>query len=60
MLGGLHLESTPHNVTECVGGKTIAVESQDLDLRYKTLCDPRLNNEQCFDLIREIKDFITY
>lgn len=43
--GGLHLEATPADVTECVGGRE-GIAEQDLPLRYETACDPRLNGSQ--------------
>jgi 3-deoxy-7-phosphoheptulonate synthase len=47
--GGLHLEVAVADVTECVGG---VIESEDaLDARYTTLCDPRLNLGQAFQLL---------
>ena len=47
--GGLHVELTGDDVTECVGGLSNIRES-DLDDRYETLCDPRLNREQSLEL----------
>lgn len=47
--GGLHVELTGDDVTECVGGISNVRES-DLDDRYETLCDPRLNREQSLEL----------
>lgn len=47
--GGLHLEMTGQNVTECLGGAR-AVSEQDLANRYRTHCDPRLNGEQALEL----------
>ncbi|QFU93048.1 3-deoxy-7-phosphoheptulonate synthase [Amycolatopsis sp. YIM 10] len=47
--GGLHLEVAAADVTECVGGP-VAGERQ-LSGRYESLCDPRLNPEQAFELI---------
>ncbi|WP_412076023.1 3-deoxy-7-phosphoheptulonate synthase [Streptomyces xanthophaeus] len=43
--GGIHLEATPADVTECVGGAPGVAEG-DLPLRYETACDPRLNGAQ--------------
>jgi 3-deoxy-7-phosphoheptulonate synthase len=43
--GGLHLEATPDDVTECVADPT---RIHDLGSRYTTLCDPRLNPLQAF------------
>ncbi|WP_278314875.1 class II 3-deoxy-7-phosphoheptulonate synthase [Lolliginicoccus levis] len=47
--GGIHIEFTGENVTECLGG---AQEISDLDLsgRYETACDPRLNTQQSLEL----------
>jgi len=47
--GGLHLEMTGQNVTECLGGARDLVE-EDLNDRYHTFCDPRLNGEQALEL----------
>ncbi len=47
--GGVHLEYTGDNVTECLGGSEELAEGQ-LDDRYETLCDPRLNGRQSLDL----------
>jgi 3-deoxy-7-phosphoheptulonate synthase len=47
--GGIHVEFTPDDVTECVGGGDEIVET-DLDYRYETACDPRLNRRQSLDL----------
>ena len=47
--GGVHLEMTGQNVTECTGGAR-AVSEGDLGDRYHTHCDPRLNGEQALEL----------
>jgi 3-deoxy-7-phosphoheptulonate synthase len=47
--GGLHLEMTGKNVTECTGGAR-AVSEADLADRYHTHCDPRLNAEQAIEV----------
>src|SRR5579862_3997395 len=47
--GGVHLEMTGQNVTECTGGAR-AISDADLNDRYNTACDPRLNAEQAIDL----------
>jgi len=47
--GGVHLEMTGQNVTECTGGAR-AITDEDLNDRYHTFCDPRLNAEQSIDL----------
>ena len=47
--GGIHVEMTGQNVTECVGGSK-AVTEMDLSDRYHTHCDPRLNADQSLEL----------
>ncbi len=47
--GGVHLELTGQNVTECLGGAQ-AIAEADLSDRYHTHCDPRLNANQALDL----------
>ncbi|MGE3146677.1 MAG: class II 3-deoxy-7-phosphoheptulonate synthase [Pseudorhodoplanes sp.] len=47
--GGVHLEMTGQNVTECTGGAR-AISDADLNDRYHTFCDPRLNAEQSIEL----------
>ncbi|GAA2487564.1 class II 3-deoxy-7-phosphoheptulonate synthase [Streptomyces gobitricini] len=47
--GGVHVELTGDDVTECVGGGN-AVLSENLHHRYETACDPRLNRTQSLDL----------
>jgi 3-deoxy-7-phosphoheptulonate synthase len=47
--GGVHLEMTGQNVTECTGGAR-SISDSDLNDRYHTFCDPRLNAEQSIDM----------
>jgi 3-deoxy-7-phosphoheptulonate synthase len=47
--GGVHLEYTGEDVTECLGGSE-DIGEEHLDRRYETLCDPRLNARQSLDL----------
>ena len=47
--GGLHVELTGEDVTECLGGAQ-AIEDADLPGRYETACDPRLNTQQSVEL----------
>ena len=47
--GGIHIEFTGDDVTECMGGGQHITES-DLRHRYETACDPRLNRSQSLDL----------
>ena len=47
--GGVHIEMTGKNVTECTGG-AVAITDADLSSRYHTHCDPRLNASQALEL----------
>ena len=47
--GGIHIELTGDDVTECVGGGE-AISEDDLAMRYETACDPRLNHTQSLEL----------
>lgn len=47
--GGIHIEMTGQDVTECVGG-AVAISSERLADRYHTHCDPRLNAAQSLEL----------
>jgi len=49
ILGGVHLELTGEDVTECIGGSE-ELESQHLSRKYETFCDPRLNYTQSLDV----------
>jgi 3-deoxy-7-phosphoheptulonate synthase len=55
--GGVHLEFTADDVTECVGGSEGLLEEQ-LAARYTTLCDPRLNARQSLDLAFRIAELM--
>jgi 3-deoxy-7-phosphoheptulonate synthase len=55
--GGVHLEMTGQNVTECTGGAH-AITDEGLNARYHTLCDPRLNAEQAIELAFLMADLI--
>ncbi|HBQ59409.1 MAG TPA: 3-deoxy-7-phosphoheptulonate synthase class II [Balneolaceae bacterium] len=48
-LGGVHLELTGDNVTECVGGAN-GLDEKGLQRNYETFCDPRLNYEQSLEM----------
>jgi 3-deoxy-7-phosphoheptulonate synthase len=54
--GGIHLEMTGQNVTECTGSKSSAITANDLTSRYHTQCDPRLNADQSLELAFMIAD----
>ena len=47
--GGIHVELTGNDVTECIGGSEKILDA-DLNLRYETVCDPRLNHQQSLEL----------
>jgi 3-deoxy-7-phosphoheptulonate synthase len=47
--GGLHVELTGDDVTECLGG-SFEIDEAGLATRYETLCDPRLNHQQSLEL----------
>ena len=55
--GGVHLEMTGQDVTECTGGAR-AISDEDLNDRYHTVCDPRLNAEQSIDLAFLLADLV--
>ena len=55
--GGLHIELTGQNVTECTGGAQ-KISEKDLSSRYHTHCDPRLNANQALELAFLISDEI--
>jgi 3-deoxy-7-phosphoheptulonate synthase len=47
--GGVHVELTGDDVTECIGGSG-GLGEIDLSTRYETACDPRLNHQQSLEL----------
>jgi 3-deoxy-7-phosphoheptulonate synthase len=53
--GGVHIELTGDDVTECLGGGD---EITDLDSRYETMCDPRLNARQSLDLAFRVAELL--
>jgi 3-deoxy-7-phosphoheptulonate synthase len=55
--GGVHLEVTGEDVTECLGGSE-EVREEQLDHRYETLCDPRLNARQSLDLAFRVAELM--
>lgn len=55
--GGVHLELTGDNVTECIGGQS-AISDNDLKVNYQTSCDPRLNAEQSIELAFRLSKLI--
>ncbi len=48
--GGIHLEMTGEDVTECTGSQSCSITENDLSSRYHTQCDPRLNANQALEL----------
>ncbi len=57
--GGLHIELTGDNVTECLGGGSRLSEG-DLELNYTSICDPRLNATQSLDLAFHVAEFLQH
>lgn len=55
--GGVHVELTGDDVTECLGGGEQLLDD-DLALRYETMCDPRLNGRQSLDLAFELAELL--
>ena len=56
--GGLHVELTGDNVTECVGGGESLLEA-DLAGRYESVCDPRLNRVQSLEMAFLVAEMLT-
>ena len=55
--GGVHLEMTGRDVTECVGGSKTVTE-ENLKDRYHTHCDPRLNADQALEMAFLISEML--
>jgi 3-deoxy-7-phosphoheptulonate synthase len=55
--GGVHVELTGEDVTECLGGSE-AVLADQLEQRYETMCDPRLNARQSLDLAFHVAELL--
>jgi 3-deoxy-7-phosphoheptulonate synthase len=55
--GGVHIELTGDDVTECLGGAE-AIRGEDLAGRYETVCDPRLNARQSLDLAFHLAELV--
>jgi 3-deoxy-7-phosphoheptulonate synthase len=55
--GGVHVELTGDDVTECLGGAE-RIEAADLARRYETMCDPRLNARQSLDLTFQVAELL--
>jgi 3-deoxy-7-phosphoheptulonate synthase len=56
--GGLHVELTGDDVTECLGGAE-KIDDAGLATRYETLCDPRLNHQQSLELAFLVAEMLT-
>jgi 3-deoxy-7-phosphoheptulonate synthase len=57
--GGVHVELTGEDVTECLGGSE-AVLADQLEQRYETMCDPRLNARQSLDLAFHVAELLRH
>ncbi len=57
--GGIHLEMTGQDVTECIGGSQ-KIKEENLSDRYHTHCDPRLNASQGLDLAFKLSEFLKF
>ena len=55
--GGVHVELTGENVTECLGGAEEVLDSE-LDRNYLSMCDPRLNARQSLDLAYRVAELL--
>ena len=55
--GGIHVELTGDDVTECLGGAE-EISDADLPARYETMCDPRLNGRQSLDLAFRVAELL--
>ena len=55
--GGVHVELTGDDVTECLGGAEEVLD-EHLDTRYTTMCDPRLNARQSLDLAYRVAELL--
>jgi len=57
--GGIHLELTPSDVTECVGGSINSIRELDLEKKYDSKCDPRLNYSQSLEIAFLISELLS-
>jgi 3-deoxy-7-phosphoheptulonate synthase len=57
--GGVHVELTGEDVTECLGG-TEEILPDHLEQRYETVCDPRLNARQSLDLAFQVAELLRH
>ena len=56
-LGGIHFELTGEDVTECIGG-TAGITAQQLNQKYETFCDPRLNYSQSLEMALLVSEML--
>ena len=56
--GGIHVELTGNDVTECLGGSE-RIADADLGQRYESVCDPRLNHQQSLELAFLVAEMLT-
>ncbi len=56
--GGIHIEMTGGDVTECVGGSDAISDDHHLGSNYTTICDPRLNGRQSLDLAFRVAELL--
>ncbi|TQJ50409.1 class II 3-deoxy-7-phosphoheptulonate synthase [Phycicoccus sp. SLBN-51] len=56
--GGIHVELTGNDVTECLGGSEKILD-EDLNKRYESVCDPRLNHQQSLELAFLVAEMIS-
>ncbi|MFC4224623.1 class II 3-deoxy-7-phosphoheptulonate synthase [Lysinibacter cavernae] len=56
--GGIHVELTGDDVTECLGGSE-NIDEATLSTRYESLCDPRLNHMQSLELAFQVSEELT-
>lgn len=52
--GGIHLEMSGRDVTECIGGNYNTYRTEDVFSKYESSCDPRLNLYQTMELIEYV------
>ncbi|KAL2265886.1 hypothetical protein VTJ83DRAFT_6986 [Remersonia thermophila] len=57
-LGGIHIEQTGDNVTECLDETVMGRDDEYLGTCYQSLCDPRLSRDQAIRLIEEFANFV--
>ena len=53
-----HVELTGNDVTECLGG-SVEVRDEDLESRYESACDPRLNHQQSLELAYLVAEMLS-